>query len=108
MIPALEAFRRAQNRLRGVFLVLDGGGNQIAGQTTRDLAGCGGWWRPRLTPGHASWLNPGEILNHAFGLRSLKRGSWTGRVEYIAHVMASWPEYNRLYAHLFEWIWTNQ
>jgi hypothetical protein len=26
----------------------------------------------------------------------------------LAHIMASWPEYNRLYAHPFEWIWTNQ
>jgi hypothetical protein len=26
----------------------------------------------------------------------------------IAHVMTSWPEYNRLYAHLFEWTWMNQ
>ena len=24
------------------------------------------------------------------------------------HVAASWPEYNRLYAHPFEWTWTNQ
>jgi hypothetical protein len=22
--------------------------------------------------------------------------------------MASWPEYNRLYAHPFEWTWTDQ
>jgi hypothetical protein len=22
-------------------------------------------------------------------------------------VLASWPEYNRLYAHPFEWTWTN-
>ena len=27
----------------------------------------------------------------------LRRGPWTGRVEYIAHVITSWPEYNRLY-----------
>ena len=27
----------------------------------------------------------------------LRRGSWTCRVEYIAHVITSWPEYNRLY-----------
>jgi hypothetical protein len=27
----------------------------------------------------------------------LRRRSWTGRVEYIAHVITSWPEYNRLY-----------
>jgi hypothetical protein len=54
LIPALEAFRREHRRLRGVFLVLDGGGSQIAGETIRYFAGCGGWWRPRLRPAHAS------------------------------------------------------
>jgi hypothetical protein len=108
LIPVLEAFRREHDRLPGDFLALDGGGSQIADETTHDFAGCGGRWRPRLTPTHASWLHQGEIHNHAFGLPRLKRGSWTGREEYIAHVMASWPEYNRLYAHPFEWTWTNQ
>ena len=79
-----------------------------AGKTTDYFAACQGWWRPRLTPAHASWLNQGELLNNAFGYRYLKRGSWSSRQEYIAHVEASWPEYNRLYAHPFEWMWTNQ
>jgi hypothetical protein len=107
-IPALEAFRREHRRLRGIFLVQDGGGRHIAAETTDYLAGCRGWWRPRLTPAHASWLNQGELLNHAFGHRYLRRGSWASRDEYVAHVQASWPEYNRLYAHPFEWTWTNQ
>jgi hypothetical protein len=98
LIPALEAFRREHHRLRGVFLVLDGGGSHIADEAVRYFAGSGGWWRPRLMPAHAWWLNQGE----AFGLRYLKRGLWTGRVEYIAHVMASWLESNRRYAHPFE------
>jgi hypothetical protein len=106
-IPALEHFRREHRRLRGVFLIHDGGSSHIAGKTDGYFAGCVGWWRPRLTPAHASWLNQGELLNHAFGCRYLKRGSWTSREEYIAHVEASWPEYNRLYAHPFEWTWTN-
>ncbi|WP_246196416.1 hypothetical protein [Aquisphaera giovannonii] len=59
-------------------------------------------------PAHASWLYQAEILHHAFGLRYLKRGSWTSREEYISHVAASWPEYNRLYAHPIEWTWSNQ
>ncbi len=108
LIPALAAFRREHHRLRGVFLVLDGGSSHTAGATTRYFDGCGGWWRPRLAPAHASWLNQGEILNHAFGLRYLKRGSWSSREAYIAHVMASWSGYNRLYAHPSEWTWTNQ
>jgi DDE superfamily endonuclease len=106
-IPALERFRRAHRRLRGVFLIHDGGGSHVAAETADYLAGCRGWWRPRLTPAHASWLNQGELLNNAFGCRYLKRGSWASREEYIAHLDASWPEYNRLYAHPFEWTWTN-
>ena len=78
-------------------------------QTTTDyFAASPGWWRPCLTPARASWLDQAELLNHAFDLRYLKRGSWTSREAYIAHVMSSWPEYNRRYAHPFEWTWTNQ
>jgi hypothetical protein len=107
-IPAWERFRREHRRLRGIFLVHDGGASHIAGDTADYLAGFDGWWRPRLTPAHASWLNQGELLNNAFGGRYLRRGSWAGRDEYIAHVSASSREYNRLYAHPFEWTWTNQ
>jgi DDE superfamily endonuclease len=107
-IPELERFRRAHRRLRGIFLIHDGGPSHTAARTIDYFSSCDGWWRPRLTPAHASWLNQGELLNHAFGYHYLKRGSWSSREEYIAHVTASWPEYNRLYAHPFEWTWTNQ
>lgn len=106
-IPALRRFRREHRWLRGIFLIHDGGASHIAGKTADYFAGCHGWWHPRLTPAHASWLDQGELLNNAFGCRYLKRGSWSSREEYIAHVSASWPEYNRLYAHPFEWTWTN-
>ena len=68
---------------------------------------CRGWWRPRFTPVHASWLDQAELLNRAFAHRYLKRASWHSREEYLDHVNVSWPEYNRLYAHSFEWSWTN-
>lgn len=106
-IPELRRFRREHRRLRGIFLIHDGGASHSAAETADSFAECGGWWRPRFTPAHASWLNQGELLNNAFGRRYLKRGSWSSREEYIAHVNASWPEYNRLYAHPFEWTWTN-
>ena len=48
------------------------------------------------------------MLIGAFGYHYLKRGSWTARQELIDHVLVSAPEYNRLYAHPFEWTWTNQ
>jgi hypothetical protein len=65
-IPELEQFRRAHCKLRGVFLIHDGGASHIAAKTADYLTSCHGWWRPRLTPAHASWLNQGELLNHAF------------------------------------------
>jgi hypothetical protein len=106
-IRSLRQFRRHHRQLKGVFLVHDGGPSHIATATSDYLASCGSWWRPRLTPAHASWLNQAELLVNAFGGRYLKRGSWSARDEFIDHVSASWPEYNRLHAHPFEWTWTN-
>ena len=48
------------------------------------------------------------MLIGAFGGRYLKRGSWATRQGLIEQVLASGPEYNRFYAHPFEWTWTNQ
>ncbi|OWK44258.1 Mobile element protein [Fimbriiglobus ruber] len=106
-IRALRAFRRRHRGLHGVFLIQDGDPSHTAGDTQDYLAGCRGWWRPRLTPAHASWLNQAEMLVGAFGYHYLRRGSWDDRGAFIAHVLASGPEYNRLYAHPFEWTWTN-
>ena len=76
---------------------------------TRDyLAGGSGWWRSRFTPVHASWLDEAELLVGAFGYHYLKRGSWHSRAEFIDYVRQAWPEYNRLYAHPFEWTWSSQ
>jgi hypothetical protein len=48
------------------------------------------------------------LLNRAFAPRYLRRGSWRDRQAFIDQVLASAPEYNRQYAHPFEWTWTNQ
>ena len=57
--------------------------------------------------GTASWLDQAELLIGAFAYRYLKRTSWQNGAEFIEHANASWPEYNRLYAHPFQWYWTN-
>ena len=107
-IEELERFRRRHHHLRGVYLIHDGDPSHTAGLTREYFRSCRGWWRPRFTPAHASWLDQAEILNNAFGYHYLRRGSWTSREEFIAHIAASWPEYNERYAHPFEWTWTNQ
>ena len=106
-IQELARFRRRHHHLRGVYLIHDGDPSHTAAATTDYLAGCDGWWQSRFTPVHASWLDQAEILLNAFSYRYLKRTSWRSRREFIEHIQHAWPEYNRLYAHPFEWTWTN-
>ena len=106
-VAALKAFRR-RHRLRGVYLIHDNGSSHVAASTQDYFAESRGWWRPRPTPAHASWLDQAELLIRAFSPRYLKRHSWASREQVVAQVAAAWPEYNRLYAHPFEWTWTNQ
>jgi hypothetical protein len=107
-IQALRHFRRCHRPLRGVFLIQDGDPSHTARDTQRYWQDSAGWWRPRCIPAHASWLNQAELLIDAFSYRYLKRASWRSREHLMDHVTASWPEYNRRYAHPFEWTWTNQ
>lgn len=107
-IQELKAFRQRHRGLKGVFLVQDGDPSHTAGDTAEYWSECQGWWRPRFTPAHASWLDQAELLIGAFGYHYLKRGSRATREQLIEHVLVSAPEYNRRYAHPFEWTWTNQ
>jgi hypothetical protein len=106
-IDALEDFRHRHRHLAGSFLIHDGDPSHTAAATQQYFAAHRDWWRPRFTPVHASWLDQAELLIGAFGRRYLKRASWCSREEFLKHLQASWPEYNRLYAHPFEWYWTN-
>jgi hypothetical protein len=107
-IRELKAFRCRHHRLKGVFLVQDGDPSHTAGATADYWSNCRGWWRPRFTPVHASWLDQAELLIEAFGYHYLDRGSWVTRDELSAHVLYSGAENNQRYAHPFEWTWTNQ
>jgi hypothetical protein len=106
-VRELKAFRRRHRHVRGVYLIHDNDPTHTAGKSRAYLAGSCGWWRSRFTPVHASWLDEAELLIGAFGCRYLKRGSWRSRAEFIDHVAASWPEYNRRHAHPFEWTWSS-
>jgi DDE superfamily endonuclease len=102
---ALRQFHRRHHHLRGVYLIHDGDSIHTGGITPDYLRSCR-WWRERLTPPDSSFLNQAEMLLKAFEGRYLKRGSWHSRQEFIDHIAVAWPEYNRLYAHPFEWEWT--
>jgi hypothetical protein len=103
---ALRQCRRRHRHLRGVYLIHDGDSPHTGDCTPDYLLEFRRWWRPRLLPPDASWRNQAEMLLEAFEERYLKRGSWRSQEEFRAHVAVAWPEYNRLYAHPFDWEWT--
>jgi hypothetical protein len=105
-IRELKAFHRRHRHVKGVFLVQDGDPSHTAAATATYVSGCAGWWRPRFTPVHASWLNQAESLIEAFSYYYIKRGSWKSRAEFIEHITVSGPEYNQRYAHPFAWLWS--
>jgi transposase len=107
-IPELKRFRQQHRGWQSVFLIQDGGSSHIGALTRNYFTQCQGWWKPRYTPANASWLDQAEILIHAFKHYYLNRRSWRSREECVTHIEASVPEYNNLYAHPFEWTWTNQ
>jgi len=105
-VAALRSFRRLHRNLEGVYLIHDGDPSHTAGNTQDYLADGHKWWRPCRMPVDASWLNQAESLLQAFEGRYLKRDSWRSREDIIEHINAAWPEYNRLYAHPFDWEWS--
>jgi transposase len=89
-----------------IHLIWDNGSSHVSRETLHFLRHNSPHVRVLFTPAHASWLNQAELLLRAFGAHYLQRGDWASRSEFIAHLEASWPEYNQLYAHPFTWSWT--
>ena len=105
-VAALQRFRRRHRNLRAIYLIHDNDGSHTAETTQSYLASHRAWWKPRFTPAHASWLNQAELLIGAFSSRYLKRSSWTSPEQLLDHAHCAAAEYNRLYAHPFQWSWS--
>jgi len=105
-VKHLQHFREDHSDLDRVFLIHDGDPSHTAKATQRYLHE-DGWWRPRRTPVHASWLDQAEILINMFSSRYLVRQSWSSRSEFLDHVEAACPEYNEYYARPIQWTWTS-
>jgi transposase len=104
-LGALGRLVRRYPRAQRLHLILDNGSSHIAQETKAYLAS-----HPRLrafyTPPHASWLNQAELLLRAFSDKYLRRSDSLSRQQLIDHLEASWPEYNRRFAHPFTWSWS--
>src|SRR5262245_27882777 len=53
-------------------------------------------------------VNQAELLLRSFASHYLDRGDWSSKERMIDHLNASWPEYNRLFAHPISWSWTRR
>lgn len=100
-----ELFYQHRQRKR-IHLIWDNGPSHISDYTAQFLRNYQDQVRVLCTPPHASWLDQAELLLRAFTDQYLDRGEWLSREHLIDHLGASWPEYNRLFAHPFDWSWT--
>jgi transposase len=105
---ALPKLLRPFRPFRRVHLIWDGGPSHISATTAAVLRSYGSWLRVLFTPAHASWLNQAELLLKSFEVRYLQRGDWASRQNLIDHLIASTPEYNRLWAYPINWSWTRR
>jgi len=104
----LPGLFRQHRRARRIHLIWDGGPSHISAETREFLRAYQPRVRVLVTPAHASWLNQAELLLRSFTAHYLKRGEWASKEQMVDHLHASWPEYNRLFAHPFSWSWTRR
>ena len=102
----LPRFFYQYRQARRIHLIWDGGSSHISGYTQEFLRIYQPQVRVLVTPAHASWLNQAELLLRSFASHYLDRGDWSSEEQIIDHLNASWPEYNRLFAHPISWSWT--
>jgi hypothetical protein len=103
----LRQVARRYRRARRIHLIMDNGSSHIDHHTKGYFA-AHPRWRALYTPAHASWLNQAELLLRAFTDKYLDRLDCESRHQLIDHLQASWPEYNRRFAHPFSWSWTRR
>jgi len=104
----LPRFFYKYREARRIHLIWDGGSSHISGYTQEFLRIYRPQVRVLVTPAHASWLNQAELLLRSFATHYLDRGDWSSKEQMIDHLNASWPEYNRLFAHPVSWSWTRR
>lgn len=108
LCPVLEELFEELKGVRRIHLIWDGGPSHMSQETQRFLDAHKGRVRVLVTPPHASWLDQAELLLRAFSHRYLERGDWKSQSQLIQHLDSSWHEYNRLFAHPFNWSWTRR
>ena len=104
--PAIRRLLHPYSWANHIHLIMDNGSSHISGDTTEFFEDLSPRVHVLLTPANASWLNQAEALLEAFSERYLIRGSWCSRTVMRHHLMDSTQDYNRRFAHAFDWQWS--
>jgi hypothetical protein len=104
--PALCRFLHPYGWANRIHLIMDNGSSHISDDTTEFFNSLSPRVHVLLTPANASWLNQTEALLEAFDERYLLRGDWCSRAAMIQHILNSTQDYNRHFAHPFDWQWS--
>jgi hypothetical protein len=104
--PAIRRLLHPYGWANRIHLIIDNGSSHISGDTTAFFESFSPRVHVLLTPTNASWLNQAEALLEAFSERYLLRGSWCSRTVMLQHILDSTVEYNRHFAHRFDWQWS--
>jgi hypothetical protein len=104
--PALGRFLHPYGWANRIHLIMDNGSSHISDDTTEFFNSLSPRVHVLFTPANASWLNQTEALLEAFDERYLLRGDWCSRAAMIQHILNSTQDYNRHFAHPFDWQWS--
>ena len=104
--PAIQRLLHPYSWANRIHMIIDNGSSHISGDTTEFFENLAPRVQVLFTPANASWLNQAEALLEAFSTRYLIRGSWCSRASMVQHIIESKQEYNKRFAHPFEWKWT--
>lgn len=100
---SLEKHIRRQKDAKRIHYILDGAPAHTSQSTQSWLKQFVGRVCFHFTPAHASWLNMAELALSAFSRRYLKDRNWTSLPDLHRCIRNSLHEYNRLFAHPFNW-----
>lgn len=104
--PAVRRFLHPYGWATRIHLVIDNGSSHTSEETMAFFHELSPRLHVLFTPVDASWLNQAESLLEAFSERYLLRGNWDCRHGMIQHILDSRLDYNRHFAHPFQWNWS--
>jgi len=102
-IETLELLDEKYKDARRIELILDNGSSHTSKATREWLLTHSKRFAAHYTPTHASWLNQAEMALSSFTRKYTKGLVVAERQQLVDRIHAGIPDYNKRYAHPFDW-----